>query len=286
MGRKEEQAQNWKELARGKKINLLLYFFVTVSFLVPIVFLVFRFIGDDIPPTGVGGHSRADYALMIVQCLLGLIVIHIPSFLSKKFRFEIPLALYGMYIVFLYCAIFLGEVRSFYYLIPQWDTILHGFSSLMLGFFGFMAVTVLVRDEHTVMKLSPLFVAVFAFCFALTIGALWEIYEYAFDGLLGLNMQKFTDANGRVLSGHEALGDTMKDIIIDALGAFVAAVVGSIANRHDSRWMHVRLFDAPPGSPQNAAPTDAAAPVAAPAASPAKNTAAPCAAPAPEERDG
>ena len=79
----------------------------------------------------------------------------------------------------------------------------------MLGFFGLMVVTILNRDDHVVVQLSPFFVALFAFCFAVSIGALWEIYEFSFDGILGLNMQKFVTAQGDVLIGHEAIRDTV-----------------------------------------------------------------------------
>lgn len=232
-----------KPHTRRERIGLFLYCSVILSFVIPIIFLVVRMLIGHVPQNEAGYHSSADYALMIVQCLLGLVVINLPQLLSKQFRFELPVALYVMYIVFLYCAIFLGEVRSFYYIIPFWDSILHAFSSLMLGFFGYMAVTILVRDDHVVMQLSPLFTAIFAFCFALSIGALWEIYEYVFDGLLGLNMQKFMTDSGELLVGHAALADTMKDIIIDAAGALTATVIGSIAMKHDKTWMYPKLLD-------------------------------------------
>ena len=131
-----------------------------------------------------------------------------------------------MYIIFLYCAITLGEVRNFYYHVPHWDTILHGLSSLMSGSFGFMVVDILNKDKHTSFNLSPLFLAVFAFCFGCSIGTLWEIYEYSFDALLGLNMQKFRLEDGTELVGHAALSDTMKDIIVDCAGALIASVIG------------------------------------------------------------
>lgn len=226
---------------KQRKLNNFLYVSVVISFIVPVVFLIFRMLFGNVPSNEAGYHSDADYILMIIQCLLGLIVINLPTFLARKLRFELPMTLYGMYIVFLYCAIFLGEVRSFYYVIPFWDSILHAFSSLMLGFFGFMAITILLRDEHIVMSLSPIFTAVFAFCFALSIGTTWEIYEYVFDGLLGLNMQKFMTVDGTLLIGHAALADTMKDIMIDAIGALTATVIGSVAIKHDRSWMKPKL---------------------------------------------
>ena len=88
------------------------------------------------------------------------------------------------------------------------------FSSMMTGFFGLMVVTILNRNKHVTMDLSPFFLCLFAFCFSVTLGSLWEIYEFTADGLFGLNMQKFMTAQGELLVGHEALRDTMKDIIV------------------------------------------------------------------------
>ena len=223
-------------MKRTTKLGKLLYLWVNLSFLVPIVYLVLRLIFGSASETSLGYHSDSDYFLMLLQCLLGLVTIHLPSILERRLRFELPSLLYGLYILFLYCAIFLGEVRSFYYLFPRWDSILHFFSSMMTGFFGLMVVTILNRDRHVSMNLSPFFVCLFAFCFSVTIGSLWEIYEFAGDGLFGLNMQKFITASGEILVGHEALRDTMKDIIVDVLGALLASVIGMISIRRGTRW--------------------------------------------------
>ena len=170
--------------------------------------------------------ARSSYVLMFIQCLLGLVVLAVPSIASRKWKFEIPNFIYIMYYVFLYCAIFLGEVMNFYYVIPYWDVILHFFSGAMLGALGFILVSQLNDSELIAVSLSPFFVALFAFCFALSCGAVWEIYEFTFDGLLGLNMQKFTTAAGEVLAGHSALQDTMTDLIVDALAALMISVLG------------------------------------------------------------
>ena len=174
-----------------------------------------------------GERLRSDYVLMLTQCTLGLVVVFLPSLLERRFHISFPSYMCVMYFVFLYCAIYLGEVRSFYYLIPHWDTMLHALSAMMLGTLGFSLVTILNDAPHTHVNLSPRFVALFAFCFALTVGALWEIYEFSFDGLLGMNMQKFRLEDGTQLIGRSALSDTMKDIITDALGALLVSVVGA-----------------------------------------------------------
>ena len=223
-------------MKKKNRLGRILYFWVNLSFLVPIVYLILRLIFGGGSSNEAGYHSDSDYLLMLMQCILGLVTIPLPSILERRLRFELPGLLYGFYIVFLYCAIFLGEVRSFYYLFPRWDSILHFFSSLMTGFFGLMVVTILNRDRHVSMNLSPLFVCLFAFCFSVTIGSLWEIYEFIGDGLFGLNMQKFMTAQGELLVGHNALRDTMKDIIVDVLGALLASVIGMISIRRGTRW--------------------------------------------------
>lgn len=170
--------------------------------------------------------ERSDYVLMFIQCLLGLVVLSLPSLVSRKWKFSIPNFIYVMYYLFLYCAIFLGEVLQFYYLIPHWDTILHFFSGAMLGALGFILVSWLNDSEMIRISLTPAFISLFAFCFALSCGAVWEIYEYVFDGLLDLNMQKFITSQGEILSGRAAITDTMKDIIVDAFSALMISVLG------------------------------------------------------------
>ena len=224
---------------KKKRTMRNLYVFVMCSFIIPIGYLIVRLITWDGDTLAGGYRSRADYSLMLVQCLLGVIVMQIPSLLARKFRFHLPLLLY---IIFLYCAIFLGEVRSFYYLVPHWDVILHSMSSFMAGLFGVMVIQILNRDEHIVFRLSPFFVAMFSFCFAVSIGAVWEIYEFSFDGLLGLNMQKFLLADGTPLVGRAALTDTMKDIIVDTIGALIASCIGYFSVKHEKDWLTADLM--------------------------------------------
>lgn len=231
-------------MKKTSRFGKFLYISVTLSFLVPIVYLVLRMIfGGSGSTSEAGFHSESDYLLMLMQCVLGLVTIHLPSILERKFRFELPSLLYGFYIVFLYCAIFLGEVRSFYYLVPQWDSVCHFCSSMMMGFFGLMVVTILNRDRHLAVSLSPFFVCLFAFCFSVALGAVWEIYEFAADGLFGMNMQKFMLADGTVLAGHAALADTMKDIIVDVLGSLLASTIGFFSIRKGDGWYIPTLTD-------------------------------------------
>ena len=137
----------------------------------------------------------------------------------------------------LYAAIFLGEVRNFYYRFEYWDLILHTFSATMMGFFGFSLVEMLNRENENV-NLNAFFVAFFAFCFAMTIGSVWEIYEFVSDGLLKTNMQKYALETGIVLQGRNALSDTMEDIIVDAVGALVASTIGYISIKYKFTFLN------------------------------------------------
>ena len=204
--------------------------FISLSLSVVYAFVHFLQAPDTAPEGMPHAKVRSDYLLMLTQCILGLLVMMLPSLLSRKWKIVVPDVICILYYVFLYCAIFLGEVFEFYYLVPHWDTVLHAFSGAMLGALGFKLVDFLNRDGGVKVSLSPLFTAVFAFSFALCIGALWEVYEFSFDALLGLNMQKHTTADGVPLVGTEALLDTMKDLIVDAIAAFAVVTVGFLQN--------------------------------------------------------
>ncbi len=210
---------------RKYDVKRIIWFTVLITLIFSIGFIVARML---FTPQNETEHS--DHSLMLVQCVLGIVVLFVPDLIQHRFSCQLPGILTVLYYIFLYCAIYLGEVRSFYYLIPFWDSILHGFSAGMLGVFGFWLVELLNQNENIRVRLSPVFLSLFAFCFALTVGALWEIYEFMGDALLGLNMQKYRLADGVQLVGHEALSDTMKDIIIDGIGALIISLLGLVIN--------------------------------------------------------
>ncbi len=203
-----------------------LYYFVLIGFILSIIYSVAMIITAPSEDVNTLARQKSDYVLMLLQCTLGLVVLHLPSFLSKRFHVTIPTNTVIAYFVFLYMAIILGEVRSFYYRFEHWDTVLHAFSAGMLGSLGFDVVNVLNKNDAIKLQLSPFFVALFAFCFAVSVGVLWEIYEFSFDGLLGLNMQKFRLEDGTNLIGRLALVDTMDDLMIDCIGALITSTIG------------------------------------------------------------
>lgn len=225
---------------KNDKIQKIIFLFVLLSLVFSVIYVIVCLILAPSEQNQVSGGVRvkSDYVLMLLQCSIGIIAMFFPSFLNKRFHLKIPSAMLIMYIVFLYAAIYLGEVRSFYYAVPHWDTVLHTFSGAMLGALGFSVVYILNDNRSVPIKLSPSFVCIFAFCFAMTIGVLWEIYEFTFDGLLGLNMQKFMLENKEPLIGREALVDTMKDLIVDGLGAMLMCLIGYFSIVNKKGWMN------------------------------------------------
>ena len=216
----------------------ILSMFVFASLLVSAIFVAVRLVLAPSQPDGSNFEwLKSDYVLMLVQCVLGMVVLLLPSVIARRLKIEIPSGMMILFVIFLYCAIYLGEVRSFYYHIQSWDTVLHWFSGAMIGALGFSFVALFNNSERIPVNLSPFFVAAFAFCFAVTLGVFWEFYEYSFDGLLGLNMQKFALEDGTQLVGRAALQDTMKDLVVDAVGAFAASLIGYISLKHKKGWI-------------------------------------------------
>ena len=218
-----------------KKINMrkLTGLILVISLFLSLIFSMVRLIlaPSEVPAGEPYTKVKTDYILMVLECILGLVVSFLPSMISRRWRIIVPNTVYILYFIFLYCAIYLGEILEFYYIVPHWDTMLHAFSGAMLGAFGFVLVDLLNRDVKVHVNLSPFFVSLFAFCFALAFGSLWEIYEFSFDGLLGINMQKYMSQQGVSLVGHEALKDTMKDIITDAIAALLVSLIGYFSAR-------------------------------------------------------
>jgi uncharacterized membrane protein YjdF len=143
-----------------------------------------------------------------------------PAVLGDRLPVDIPAEFQVLAVVFVFAALFLGEVRSWYERIWWWDIGLHTSSGLLLGLVGFLLVYVLNENARVDVHMRPRFVALFAFLFAVAVGAVWEIFEFAMDRLLGANMQKpmFGDPSG--------LTDTMWDLIVDTLGAFAISALG------------------------------------------------------------
>ena len=168
----------------------------------------------------------------------------LPSLLARELEVFIPSELAWLALAFVFASLFLGEIRDYYGRFWWWDLLLHMTSGGLLGLFGFMLVFVLNANPRVHLQMRPGFVAAFAFCFSVTIGTLWEIFEFAMDGFVGSTMQKpmFGDPSG--------LTDTMWDLIVDAVGALLVTAYGyrSIRDERRSvvrRWIR-RFIDSNP----------------------------------------
>lgn len=196
-----------------------------------------RFIlAPEVPPDSSYSKLKSDYLLMLVQCCLGLIVMMLPTVFSRKLRLMVPSVMCIMYYLFLYGAIILGEILSFYHRFPGiWDSILHTVSAAMLATLGFILVDWMNRETHIKLSMNPAFVALFAFSFAVMVGTVWEIYEFTVDGVLGLNMQHYAAPDMTPYIGRTAILDTMKDIILDAAAACGVSLLGFFTIRKQKK---------------------------------------------------
>ncbi|MCI6114465.1 MAG: hypothetical protein MR687_04160 [Spirochaetales bacterium] len=206
---------------------------------------------------------RGAYENMFM-CGLTLVLMILPSILTKKLKIYLPSALEIVILCFIFAAEILGEISSFYINVPHWDTMLHTINGFLCAAVGFALVDLFNRDERFTFKLSPLFLAVVAFCFSMTIGVLWEFFEFSADHFFATDMQKDTivrqintveldetrtnkvvkikniddviivHSDGTEeslgLGGYLDIGiiDTMKDLFVNFIGAVVFSILGFI----------------------------------------------------------
>lgn len=210
--------------------------------------------------------------------ILTLLLLYIPSWLQVKLRIEIPVGLEISILCFIFAAEILGEINAFYIVIPGWDTILHTLNGFLCAAVGFSMVLLLNDNENLTFDLSPFFLALLAFCFSMTVGVLWEFFEFGMDYFLKFDMQKDmilhtvssvmldpAKANHPVvirdiadvivvhgdgtqqaldLGGYLDVGlyDTMKDLFVNFIGAVVFSVIGFFYARGRGKKRVVSLF--------------------------------------------
>ena len=158
-----------------------------------------------------------------------MVVVGATTILGTRLPVSIPVEYELLTILFVFGALFLGEFRSFYERFWWWDIALHATSGLLLGILGFLLVYVLNESKRIDLHMRPGFVALFAFVFAVAVGAFWEIFEFTVDQIFGTTMQK------PMLGDPSGLTDTMWDLIVDALGALV---ICAFAWWHMKRGQH------------------------------------------------
>ena len=211
----------------GDAASRVFYCFILSSFIFALVVIPTRVIFDEVY------RASTEYRLILFQLTAGLVFLRLPRLLSKPLGIDIPHGLYIAYMLFLWAAIFLGEFALLYYRVPFWDTLMHFFSAVLLTLLGLSLPTLITGEE-----ISPLLCTILAVGFSVTVGVLWEVYEFSFDGILGLNMQKFatlTRSGLAPLTGRAALTDTMTDLIVDLIGSLVPSVAAGIYIRKNGR---------------------------------------------------
>ncbi|WP_028044807.1 hypothetical protein [Candidatus Stoquefichus massiliensis] len=169
----------------------------------------------------------------MVQLIGMLFVLKIPQFIKNKYDFQIPNLLDFILISFAFSGLILGDVFNFYGKIPYWDSILHTFSGVVIAYVGFIVIEFLDKEYTIPLSVSPLFMSVIVVSVALAIGAVWEIGEYTVDDIFHTNNQQYMqstrstlyDEDDIPLQGHDALDDTMKDLMLDLAGAIVVASI-------------------------------------------------------------
>lgn len=202
-----------------------------------------------------------DYQSVLV-CGLTLVLFMLPSIIERRLHIDLPDTLEIVLLLFIFAAEILGEIREFYVLVPHWDTALHTINGFLFAAIGFCIVNLLNENKKISMSLSPFYMAVAAFCFSMTIGVLWEFFEWGMDCLFDLDMQKDTVLNsissvtihpeGRndpvtlkgitdvilvfgdgtqkslQLGGYldTGLQDTMKDLLVNLIGAVAFSLFG------------------------------------------------------------
>ncbi|MBQ6613937.1 MAG: hypothetical protein IIX18_01315 [Clostridia bacterium] len=205
-------------------------------------------------------------------CLLTLVLFLLPAFVEKTFRVELPTTLEIITIVFVFAAEILGEIAEYYVRFPIWDTLLHTTTGFLAASVGLSLIDLLNRSERFKINLSPWFVAIVSFCFSMTVGVVWEFFEFGMDVFVGTDMQKDTvldvirsvtlhpegknipvvidkitevSVNGDLLSvaGYLDIGlyDTMKDLIVNFIGALVFSVFGYFYTKYSGRGRSATL---------------------------------------------
>jgi len=144
--------------------------------------------------------------------IVALTLTLLPSVFSNRFQIQLPLSFLAAISLFLFATLFLGEIFDFYNKFWWWDVLLHASSAVGFGIIGFLFIFYLFQGDRY--NAPPWALGVIAFCVALAIGTLWEIFEFAMDEIFGLNMQK------------SGLVDTMSDLIVDTIGASFGAISG------------------------------------------------------------
>ncbi len=238
----------------------------------PVVFAVYLVLRLIVLASLVSAILRQEYESAFV-CVLVLFLFMLPFFIQKNFGIRLPSTLEIIILLFIFAAEILGELQSYFIQYPYWDTMLHTTNGFLCAAVGFSLIDILNRDVKIKFTLSPVYVALAAFCFSMTIGVLWEFFEFGMDRLFHMDMQKDTivhtissvmldptnsnipitidgitsvAVNGRDLgfTGYLDIGlyDTMEDLFVNFIGATVFSVIGYFYLKHRGEGKFAKAF--------------------------------------------
>ena len=238
----------------------------------PVVFAVYLVLRLIVLASLVSAILRQEYESAVV-CVLVLFLFMLPFFIQKNFGICLPSTLEIIILLFIFAAEILGELQSYFIQYPYWDTMLHTTNGFLCAAVGFSLIDILNRDAKIKFTLSPVYVALAAFCFSMTIGVLWEFFEFGMDRLFHMDMQKDTivhtissvmldptnsnipitidgitsvAVNGRDLgfTGYLDIGlyDTMEDLFVNFIGATVFSVIGYFYLKHRGEGKFAKAF--------------------------------------------
>ena len=238
----------------------------------PAVFTVYLVLRLIVAATLVSSILRGEYESAFI-CLLVLVLFLLPFFIQQNFGIELPSALEIIILLFIFAAEILGELECYFITYPHWDTMLHTTTGFLCAATGFAMIDILNRNSRIKFALSPVYVALVAFCFSMTVGVLWEFFEFGMDRLFSMDMQKDTvigsvtsvmldptnsntpvtidgitsvAVNGQELGfgGYLDIGlyDTMADLFVNFIGAAIFSTIGYFYIKHRGKGKLAKAF--------------------------------------------
>ena len=238
----------------------------------PAVFIVYLVLRLIVLATLVSSLIRGEYESAFI-CLLVLVLFMLPFFIQQNFGIELPSTLEIIILLFIFAAEILGELKCYFITFPHWDTMLHTTTGFLCAATGFALIDILNRNSRIKFQLSPIYVSLAAFCFSMTVGVLWEFFEFGMDRLFQMDMQKDTIVNSItsvmldptnsnipvtidgitsvVVNGQDlgfggyldiGLFDTMKDLFVNFIGAVVFSTIGYFYIKHRGKGRLAKAF--------------------------------------------
>ena len=239
----------------------------------PAVFTVYLVLRLIVLATLVSSVIRGEYESAFI-CLLVLALFILPFFIQQNFGIELPSTLEIIILLFIFAAEILGELECYFITYPHWDSMLHTTTGFLCAATGFALIDILNRNSRIKFELSPIYVALAAFCFSMTVGVLWEFFEFTCDQVMHTDMQKdyvvheinsvslnpdglntpihvpieSVIVNGEdwteEIDGYLDIGliDTMKDLQVNCIGAIAFSVIGFFYVKHRGKGKVAAAF--------------------------------------------